>query len=265
MTSDIDKSRKVNVTATNMSLGSFVTEADGDFNLKGDDDAWGYNLGVLYKITEEHIIAASYRSDMKFKYKGTLSMKNLGADATAALFGNSYSTDVKSSLTIPQSIAVGYAYKPNDRLTLEFDVEWTGWSSVEQDLVEWTNETNATRLAVLNADNPGAKDWNDVFSCGLGINYKATDVLDLRCGYFFEETPVPEANFDTALPDADRHGLSCGLGYRFKDVDIDIAYLALFFMDRDITNSVGATSGANIDGKYEQFVNIFSIGFTYRY
>lgn len=271
MRTDVDKFKKVNVSATNVTLQGLgypaaTVETDGDFNLKGDDEGWGYNLGILCRLSEEHTFGISYRSEVDFTYKGTVAMNNLGSGNTATVFGgSSYETDIESKLTLPESLAIGYAYKPNNRLTLELDVEWTGWSSVVQEWIEWQTETNAVRLAILNDGNPASKDWDDVFSFAIGVNYEATDLLELRCGYVFEETPIPEANFNTALPDADRHGISCGLGYAFKDVDIDISYLALFFADRDIRNSVGSSSNADIDGKYEQFVNIFSVGFTYKY
>ncbi|MFC1667527.1 OmpP1/FadL family transporter [Candidatus Omnitrophota bacterium] len=266
MMSDINKYKKVNVTATNASLGfPGVTESDGDFNLKGDDEGWGYDLGIIYKYSEQHTFGVSYKSETDLTYKGTLSMTGLGVGPTAGLFGSSYATNVKSDLTVPQSVAAGYAYKANDKLTLELDVEWTGWSSVVQDFVEFEDEANATRLAVLNADNPSSKDWEDVLSYAIGVDYKATDKLTLRCGYLFEETPVPTSTFDTALPDADRHGITFGLGYGLKDMTMDVSYIALFFEDRTVSNNVGSVSGANIDGKYEQFVNILSIGFTYKY
>ena len=265
MISNVNKYRKFNVTATNTSLGVPATENDGDFYLKADDEGWGYNLGVLYSFKDSHRLAVAYRSEVDFSQKGTLSLNGLGAGATAATFGASYDTTIKADMTLPEVVTLGYAWDVNDELTIEGDLEWTGWSSIVQDWVEWETETNATRLAILNAGNPASKDWEDTFSLGIGINYDASDNIQLRCGYIYEQTPVPEANFDTALPDSDRHGITCGFGYAFKDMTMDVSYLALFFEDRDVANDVGSTSNASIDGKYEQFVNIFAAGFTYKY
>ena len=265
MISDVNKYRKFNVTATNTSLGFPATESDGDFYLKGDDEGWGYNLGVLYNFADSHRLAVAYRSEVDFSQKGTLSLNGLGAGATAATFGTSYDTSIKADMTLPEVITLGYAWDINDEFTVEADLEWTGWSSIVQDWVEWEQETDATRLAILNAGNPASKDWDDVLSFGIGLNYKYSDKIDLRCGYIFEENPIPEANFDTALPDADRHGITLGFGYKFNSMVMDVAYMALFFEDRDVANDVGSTSNASIDGSYEQFVNIFAFGFTYEY
>jgi len=266
MLNNVDKSKKVNVTQTNTDLGAPGVEPDGNYQLKGDDDGWGYNVGFLYSPSGQDRIGVSYRSEVDFTYTGVISMDNLGVGATAATFGSSYSTNIKSGLTLPQSVAVGYAREVNDRLTIEADVEWTGWSSVEQDLIEWEDETNAVRLAILNAaPNPAPKDWDDVLAYAIGLDYKATDKMALRCGYLFEEGAIPGANFDTALPDSDRYGISFGMGYEFKAVTIDASYLALFFEDRSVSNNVGQSSAASLDGEYEQSVNIFAIGFTYKY
>lgn len=240
--------------------------SDGDFQLKGSDTGWGYNTGFLVQPSEQHSIGISYRSEVDMDYKGTVSMTNINQGAYPAVFGGaSYSTDMKVSLTLPQSVVIGYAYKPGNKWTFETDLEWTGWSAAEEEKVEYPSESDANRLAVLNAGNPVPRDWNDVFSFGVGAEYQATDKLALRCGYLYEETPIPSANLDAALPDADRHGVTLGFGYDFKEVTIDASYLALFMMDRDVTNDVGLVAGTDIDGKYKQFVNVFAVGFTYKF
>ncbi|MFH1782635.1 MAG: outer membrane protein transport protein [Candidatus Omnitrophota bacterium] len=269
---DMNKWRKFNTTNVNDSLddgdstnNTAATVADGDFQLKGDDEAWSYNLGVIYKPWEGHTIGLAYRSEVDFKYTNSpMTITNLSGLA-AAVFGASYDTQITSELNLPQVVSFGYNYQANDKLNVELDVEWTGWSCIKQDLIEWETETNATRLAVLNATNPDPKDWDDVISLAIGFDYKYSEKLNLRCGYLFEETPVPDSTMETALPDSDRHGVSVGFGYKFKDFTVDMAYLAVFFEDRTIDNNVGAASEASIDGEYEQFVHIVGIGFTYEY
>ena len=135
-----------------------------------------------------------------------------------------YSTDIESKLKLPQTLALGYAFKPDDKWTFEIDFEWTGWSCIEEDFVKYTTETNPYRLAALNDGNPASKDWNDSYAYGIGAEYQATDKLDLRGGYLFVETPVPSISFETALPDSDRHGVTLGAGYKVKDdFTIDMA------------------------------------------
>ena len=246
---------------------SAALSSNGNFQLKGNDEGWGYNIGVLLQPSPKHSIGLSYRSEIDFSYTGKLSLDNIDQGLYPVIFGGaSYSTDVKTELTLPRSLALGYAYRPNDKWTFEIDFEWTDWASVEQDRVEFLTETDATRLAVLNSGNPAAKDWNDVGAIGLGVEYKVTDNMALRTGYIFENSPVPSANFDTALPDADRHALTLGFGYDLRDnIKLDFSYMALFFRERDVTNDVGLIVGTDIDGKYKQIIHIYSLGITYSY
>lgn len=244
----------------------------GNFHMAVKDEAWGYNLGVLLKPAEKHRIGVSYRSEIDLSYEGTANLDNLQG-AYATYFGDStYSTKLESDGTIPRSVAVGYAYQPNDRFTIEADVEWTDWACVEGEHLRYPDEDSsadiykAARLAVLNDGNPVSRDWNDVFAYGIGADYKFTDELDLRCGLFYTESPIASANLDTALPDADKYGATFGLGYLFlKNVKIDTAYSFIKFRNRDVTNDVGSNTGSNIDGTYKGHVNIFSVGVTYRY
>lgn len=239
----------------------------GDFHLKGDDDGWGYNVGLLVRPSERHSIGISYRSKIELTYGGLASLDNLNIIAIGGYNfpGSTYSTDVEAKLVLPRSLAAGYAFKPDDKWTIELDVEWTGWSSVEEDFVRYPNETDPSRLIILNDSNPSPKDWNDSLGYGLGVEYKATDWLELRGGYLFYQTPIPSVSFETALPDADRHAVTFGLGCKLReDLTLDIAYLGVLAVDRDVTNDV-ASAYTDLDGKYESYTNIFSVSFTYRY
>lgn len=243
--------------------------ADADFQLKGNTDGWGYRISGLYVINERHKMGLQYRSPIKEKYKGKIYMDQLnsaGLNYQAIFGGQSYSTDISSESTLPQSVVLGYSYRPANRWTLNLDVEWMDWSSVEQEYIMYNSETNATRLAILNSGNPIARDWESVFSIGAGAEYAINERLRLRGGYFYHQTPVPEATFDTSLPDSDSHSATAGFGYNINDnATIDMSYAAMFFKERSIDNAVGASSGASIDGEYKNFTNIVMMTFGYNF
>lgn len=239
----------------------------GDFQLKGSDDAWGYNLGLLIKPFDKHSIGFSYRSKIELTYKGFASLDDISAGAQSAFNfpSSTYSTDIESKLTVPRSLAAGYAFKPNDKWTIEIDCEWTGWSSIEEDFVKFTSETDPIRLSALNNGNPAPKDWRDSMAYGIGTKYQVNDKLELRGGYLFYETPIPSNSFDTALPDSDRHAITLGTGYELRDgLILDLAYFGVLYVDRDVTNDV-RTAAPDFDGEYKGYVNIISVGFSYKY
>ncbi len=242
--------------------------ADGDFQLKGrDNDNWGYRVALLYELNQRHRFGAMYRSPIRVKYRGKATLNKLNAFGYNYLdiFGATYySTPFIAESTLPQSIIVGYCYKPNDKWTFEADLEWMDWASTEQELILFPDETNPSRVAALQSGNPTAKDWEAVFSFALGTEYKVSNTLRLRGGYFYHQSPISDDTFETALPDADSHSVTVGLGKDLnKNMTIDLAYAAMFYDERDINNNVGAGFGANLDGEYSAFSNLYMITFTY--
>lgn len=250
--------------------------SDGNLQIKGkDNSAWGYRLSAMYKPTIKHSFGLMYRSPVKIKYKGKIYLDNL-TDNLAVPYntifgGSSYETDVTSKMTLPQSIVFGYCYKPTDKWRFEFDIEWMDWSSIQEEKVDYPSGFGSVppfegwRSAVLNSGNPTSRDWHSTFSYALGTEYKVNDILKLRAGYFYHKTPVPQANFDTALPDATSNSLTLGTGIKInKNVTLDFAYAAMFFDKREIDNDVGASSGASIDGKYSSFNNLYLLTLTFK-
>ncbi|MFA4908460.1 MAG: outer membrane protein transport protein [Candidatus Omnitrophota bacterium] len=242
--------------------------ADGDLQLKGSDkNAWGYRLSTLYKANKQHSFGFMYRSPVDVKYKGKIYLNGLnGAYASPAYFGgSSYETEITCKTTLPQSVVFGYCYKPNDKLKLEFDTEWMDWSSIEEEKIEYPSESNAGRLSVLNAGNPAPRDWKPSFAYAVGAEYKVNEILKLRAGYIFHETPIPQVNFETSVPDAKSNIVTLGAGIKLKkNVGIDIAYAAMFYAARNVKNDVGSLSGADINGKYETFINICVVTLTFK-
>lgn len=236
--------------------------ADGNFQLKGkDNSAWGYRLSTLYKLNKKHSFGFMYRSPVEVKYKGKVYLDELngaGSNYRGIFGGSSYETEITSKTTLPQSLVFGYCYKPDDRWRFEFDTEWMDWSSIQEEKIDYPSESDAARLSVLNSGNPVPKDWRSAFSYALGTEYKVNDILKLRGGYFFHKTPIPEANFDTALPDSTSNSITLGTGINLnKNTTLDFAYAAIFYAKRKISNNIGSSSGVNINGKYKSFINVY--------
>jgi long-chain fatty acid transport protein len=163
-------------------------------------------------------------------------------------------------------VVVGYSFKPLSKWTFNIDVEWMDWSSIKQEAVVWKDETDPTRLAVLNTGNPAPRDWHSVWSQSVGAEYAATDHLRLRGGYYHHQSPIPQDTWDPNLPDSNSHGITTGFGYDItSSLTVDMAYSLLLYEPRKIDNTVGNVFGANVDGKYKQIMNMGLITLTYKF
>ena len=133
---------------------------DAEVILKGEDTGVGANVGVLLTPHKKHSIGFSYRSKVQFYYEGNFTITGLSGISSWVL-GQNYFTEFKSKLTLPPTAGIGYAFKPTDKWVLETNLQWTRWSTVKEDTVDY-KEPNTTIRNVLNAGNPIEKDWENI-------------------------------------------------------------------------------------------------------
>jgi long-chain fatty acid transport protein len=257
-----DLKRKVPNSALHAGLtGSLVPLPDGDSQIDGDGTGLGVNLGARIDISERHAVGIAYRSEADVDLDGDIKLSGLAGASAAAFGGTSFRADAETEITLPQSVTVGYAFRPNDSWIVEIDLQWTGWSSYDE--LGFTFNPSHPLLAI---DNPQPKNWDDTWTVGTGAEYLLSEKLALRFGYYYYETPIPEETFDTVVPDNDRHNITVGLGYSWNDqATLDAAYVLVMPDDRTVDNNVGASSGSSVDGTYESLHHLLAVGFSYAF
>ncbi len=229
------------------------------------DDGFGYNIGILYEISEKSRIGFSFRSKIDLDLTGNTKMSGIAGALPQSVFGgNRFRTDVGADVTLPESVTVGYGRRLAEKWFVEIDVEWTRWSRFNT--VGFKFEDSNPMLEV---DNPQEFKWDDVISAGIGAEYKLNNKTSLRGGYTYHETPVPGDTFTPTIPGSSRHSITTGAGYKLRVFDmpitIDAAYVAAFYEDRDVENEVGKLRGAEIDGEYERMSHLFVVNFTLQF
>lgn len=258
---DVDDSLVNKQKKLNLGLGG----PDANFKLKGDDVSAGFRVAGLYKLNDRHQFGLMYRSPIEHKYKGKVYIDEGVAAGLGAAFNipDSYQTDVISKSTLPDSIVLGYSYKPDSKWTFNLDIEWMNWSLVNKEELAYPTETDLSRLALLNTGNPVSRDWISVFSGAFGVQYAVSERLRVRGGYYHHQSPVPNDTWEPNLPDAVSHGLTTGFGYDLsKSLTLDLAWSGIYYMPRDIDNAVN--NGDN-NGTYKQWTNLMYMTMTYKF
>ena len=187
---------------------------------EGDGFSATWIAGVHYQPHEQHSFGAVYRSDADFDLKGTFASP-LG---TAPAFLDFYT---------PATAAVGYAFRPTQKLTIEANVEWVGWDEL---------------TALANNFNPAGPIpffWQDTFIYEIGFSYRLDNGLTLNAGYDYNESAQPDAFYNPAVADADRHWLNIGVTGEREDWSWSLAY-QYGFSERTVTGS-----GIGTDGTYD--------------
>jgi long-chain fatty acid transport protein len=223
---------------------------DGQATFHGKDFGWGYNLGLLYHITDCLKFGIAYRSTVRMDYDGKVSFR-----VPKVLNNLMPEGDASISINLPGFITTGLSYSPDERWTIEFDVYWIDWSKYNMLKLNYSKPVPA----IMKKDAaPIKRDYHDTFDFCLGISYKATEIITLRAGYVFDESPVPEKSEDPIMYDSNKNILTMGIGLERGQWTFDIANYLCFYNDKNVNNN---RNGFN--GKFENFVNMIAFSATY--
>jgi long-chain fatty acid transport protein len=218
---------------------------------------YGFNTGLLWKPLTNLSFGFAYRSEIELDLEGDANFlrtnQGLAANPTlAALFPAKTKTTGSTKISLPDAMTFGVAWKPIEKLTLEFDAERTGWSSYKQ-----LELTFGASMAAFN-NKPDPKNWKDVWAYRFGAQYAATKNLDLRVGYAYDSSPSPDSTLSPELPDADRHNFTIGSGLRNEYGSLDFAYMWVHWVDRTVANAKEA-------GTFKSDAHIFGVSVTYKF
>lgn len=220
--------------------------------LKGDDTAWGYNLGAMFQLTPATRVGISYRSSMKFDLEGSQKVAALGVNNA-----------ITAKLETPDNFSLAVSQKIGERLELLADASWTGWSSVDALSPMLASGARATA--------PLRYNFEDTWRFGLGAKYQLNERWNLRAGVAYDETPVPDAASRTmTVPDSDRTWLAFGARWNVtKAASLDFGYAHIFFKDSSTARAVKNTSETatlqTVRGDFKTRADLLSVQLNYNF
>jgi len=241
----------------------------GSLGLDGTATAVGYNLGLAWRPRPEWRFGIAYRSEITLDITGDANflattptgLGAIGLPSTATFpYTRARATSTASTtITLPDTFDLAVAWLPTDKLTLEFDAARTGWSSFEKlDL-----HFDSAQFASFN-NHSDPRNWEDVWAYKFGAQYAINPQLDLRAGYSFDISPVPNSTVDPLLPDSDRHSFSIGSGIHSGAATLDLAYMWVHFVDRSVNNQdVTTLRGEN--GTFKSDAHLFAGNLTMKF
>ena len=243
----------------NRNLTTSLTDADGNrsnVTIKADNvTAWGYNLGILHKLSDKTSLGFSYRSEIILEARGEDADFD---DVPTALESTFADGDVDGDLPLPAELTLGIAYKYSDKLTLAFDYNRTYWDVFDELTFEFDNGIESV--------NPRFYEDSSIYR--FGAQYRYNDKWTLRGGIYFDETPIPEGSFEPITPRNDSIGYTAGATYRYsKNLQMDFSILILTFDDEENSYDYYEEGGFTIpfSGDYDSAANSIGFGLSYRY
>jgi long-chain fatty acid transport protein len=220
----------------------------GQITLDGSDDAWGYNLGLLFHFNDQWSLGVSFRSKVSIEFDGHAKYR------LPRLVRRFFPpTDISPRMELPPVVSSQIAAKLWEKWIFATGILWTGWSSFDELKPQFRND-----FLIPPSMKSAPQDWRDVFAFHLGVQYQYNPTWIFRGGYIFDQSPVPERTLGPMVPDVDGHILSVGVGYTRNNFTIDGACMGLIPQDRHTRRNIDG-----LNGKYTVSWVSFLISFSY--
>lgn len=240
-----------NLTVANISNATY----DSGQTLSGDDWSMGWNIGLLYDLTESTKIGVSYRSKIVQALVGSVDFtvnSNLQTvlDHPAVNKALLQDTGISAGITLPESFSLSLSHVVNEKWQLLADATWMRWERYNEVVIDFNNPVQANSTLSPNNKNQ----WR----YSIGASFKADAKQIYRVGVALDKTSVrsPAARLVRG-PSNDRLWLSFGYGNKISDtLSFDIGYAHLFINDPTIANS--HVLFGTINGSFEQAADILS-------
>jgi long-chain fatty acid transport protein len=211
--------------------------------------AWGVggNVGVQLDVLPQLLtVGVAYRSAVKLDFNdGDAHFSNVPTAFQSTLRDQSVST----SLTQPDSLAIGISSHPIKPLLLAADVVWYGWSKLRSVDIVFDDPT-------LNIS--AAKNWGDRVNVHGGMEARVHDNWRVRAGALYDPSPARSNTLTPEIPDANRLNLAAGGSYVHRSgIHVDLGYQFIILFSK-------TSSAPPLFGEYGGSVNVLGLTVGYR-
>lgn len=225
------------------------------FRFTGDGWSVGYNLGALWQPHEKVSLGATFRSAAKVTLDGRTEFEKYGVAGLYPATNRSANADFK----FPISATVGISYRPTPKWNIEFDADYTDWSSFGTNVIHQANPPEG-----LVPYNPVGFDWQASWMYEFGVTRYFDSGWHVSTGFVYNENSVPDHHYSPLVVDMDRYFISAGAGYKGKHFNCDIAYQFGYGPTHTVRGSQppsapGGPAGQTADGNYDFISHAVSV------
>lgn len=232
---------------------------DNDMQLEGTGWGVGAHVGLHMRFNDQWSVGLSYKSQVTLHLNGDVEFGWQGNNLARQTMHLPEARDcsAEATLQLPDSLALGIAYKPLDNLSFEVGATWTRWSTY-----------NALNIYMEDYGAINNKEWRDGWNFNASVEYKPLDWWALRAGFFYETPVVNEDYADFIVPTNGRKTLTLGTGFQWNSWTLDLAYAHVWVNSTDYgnTSSSGIRSAGILGGNSKDVsadICMFSIGYSF--
>jgi long-chain fatty acid transport protein len=227
----------------------------------------GFTAGYLYKNERRKFnFGLSWRSPVvsHMAGKASFAFTNTGAITPFLPFGRTLSTEfpnqaIKGLLTTPGNYQAGVSTSKFFNSVFAVDFQIQDFRRF-QDLPINFSITQDSQGRQIGTDPEKRLNFNftNSYILHVGMERHFGPKTELRIGYVFDHSPVPDKSVGPLFPDSSRNSLTLGMSRYRGNMEFSLFYQAMFFMDR-VTN-VAANNYQFTNGDYSNFANLAGAG-----
>ena len=233
----------------------------GQFEMSLTGWGLGATIGLLVKPSDMISIGMTFRTASKISFKGDTTIANL------ALLGLPRSSEVELDITWPMWLAAGVAVRPIPNLIITGDLQWSKWSVVDKIELAYTDTLWQIFMAAAGQDEIQMR-WEDKLQIRFGLEYKLTQSLFLRGGYYNDPAPVPDQTIMPLLPSFNFNVLTVGLGYALNGLTVELGFEYLMGQERTVNLADKLTNpdyAFSTPGTYGMNIVVPNISVSYKF
>jgi long-chain fatty acid transport protein len=152
-----------------------------DAELEADSVDYGYTVGGLYEINENHRLGFVYRSQVDSDLEGS-----------GKLMGDTYDSEL--DWVNPASIVFSGVHQVSEKTSLLWDVGRTFYSAFETTNISIQDAPMGLDEIALH------RNWEDANRYAIGTHYQLNDKVILQAGFAYEDSVVSDENRTVDMP-----------------------------------------------------------------
>jgi long-chain fatty acid transport protein len=215
--------------AARFGLGLFHVESTAmpfDSDLSASGVGVGMSLAAMFKPTDTLRIGVTWRSPLRVTTEG---------DGTIAFSGPAEHHEVRHEQKWPQQASVGVGYQATPLWKLAAQIDWTGWSIMDQLTVEFPTSALTPQIY--------PEYWNDSWTFRGGAEFAVSSSVAVRAGAYYDTAAVPDRTIERQYTDADKLGVSAGASVKLGAWRVDVAGDAVPGGTRTVENNSAEVMG----------------------
>lgn len=256
------KGKLVNKLDNSAAFGTGETKV----GIKGDDVAYGFNVGLMVDVTDSLTWGLTYHSKVDYTLEGRTRITN-GSGRIFSQFNGDY--DASLDFTTPETIDTSVTYKLDDQWTLYAGTTFTRWSRLQEIVVENEGTPSLLGMQPIGEVSEELK-WHNTWSYAIGASYQLNPQWVLRTGLAIDPSPAENEHRSVRIPVGNRKVFSMGAGWSPNpDLTIDVAYSYLQESSAKVNQASKELAGAEIapgfSAEYNNSAHGLGLQATYRF